>query len=598
MENKIKMFMVLASILVLVLPIISPAIPIRAEEQEVYVLASLRSDLITMNPFMQTLIDESNVMELVYDTLFRQAPNGSFIPWLAESVDISENGTVWTFHIRRNVKWHDGTPLTAEDVAFTLNLIVEKRFPSRSNVFEAINRTELIDDYTVRVYLNYPYAAFAPALSFVYIVQKAKWENVEDPFTYSNFENPIGTGPFKWVERVAGDYVKLAANKDYWAGAPKIDGVIFKIYQSSDAAYMAVDKGEIDAMNNLFIPPHLISQAEEKVNANPALRLHFRKPVYFQYITCPLWKYPFSIKEFREALLYAINVSAIIDVVYNGHADPGSLGTMPPVFGEMPENWYKPGLEKEVLYPFNLDTAKSILDSLNFIDRDGDGIRETPNGTKLEFSMLASSIYPDRIRIAELVRDWWNEIGVKVNVDVLDHRTVVSTFLSHDFDLIVIGIWLSEPDDWYLILHSSGAVVNGFNTAEYKNSEVDALLEQQRAEVNIERRRQLLWEMQEKVAQDIPYLSLVHIHEAYMYRVDKVTGWVTSTIFPPGNFWSYLNLQPATPTTPATATTPATGTTPTEETAPAAGVPLEWIGVGVVAVIIIAVVAFIVLRRK
>jgi len=104
--------------------------------------------------------------------------------------------------------------------------------------------------------------------------------------------------------------------------------------------------------------------------------------------------------------------------------------------------------------------------------------------------------------------------------------------------------------------------------------------------------------MQERVAQDIPYLSLVHIHEAYMYRVDKVTGWVTSTIFPPGNFWSYLNLQPATPTTPATATTPATGTTPTEETAPAAGVPLEWIGVGVVAVIIIAVVAFIVLRRK
>ena len=553
--------------------------PLVGAQEKYYVKVSLRSDLLTMNPFMQSLTDEYSVMELVYDTLFRQAPNGSFVPWLAEKVEIKDGGETWIFHIRKGVKWHDGTELTAEDVAFTLNYTVRYRFPTRSTVWQPIEEVKVLDKYTVTVKLKYPYAAFPSALANLFIVKKEKWEKIEDPMTYSNFENPIGTGPFKWGERKPGDYIRLDANPDYWAGPPKIDGVIFKIFKSSDAAYMATVKGEIDAMNNLFIPPHLIKKAEEEVKKNPALGLHFRKPIYFQYITVMLNKYPFSIKKFREAMLYAIDVNTMVKVVYGGHADPGSLGTLPPVFGEMPQKWYRPGLEKEKLYPFNLTKAKEILDELGFIDRDGDGVRETPNGTKLEFELLASSIYPDRVRIAELVRDWFKEIGIKINVKVLDHRTVVTRFLNREFDMVVIGIWLSEPDDWFLVLHSSGAVKGSFNAAMYKNPEVDKLLEEQRYTVDVEKRREILWKLQELVAKDIPYLVLVHIHEAYLYRVDRFKGWVLSKIMAPAQFWSFINLEPiekevgpgpaptATPASPSTST-PST-MSPTTTSSPA-----------------------------
>jgi len=624
LKNKILAGLILLTLLLTMS--ITAIIPYAmAQEGKVYVKASLRSDLLTMNPFMQSLIDESSVMGLVYDTLYRQAPNGSFIPWLADKVEISEDGKVWMFHIRENVKWHDGTPLTGEDVAFTLNYTVKYKFPTRSNIWEAIESVELKDKYTVVVKLKYPYAAFASALSFLYIVKKDKWEKIEDPMTYSNFENPIGTGPFKWVERKAGDYIMLEANKGYWAGAPKIDGVIFKVYKSSDAAYIATLKGEIDAMNNLFISPHLVPKAEEEVKKNPALRIHFRRPIYFQYITVKLTKYPFNIKEFRQAMLYAIDVNKIINVVYGGRADP--VGTFPPIFGQMPQKWYRPGLEKEKLYPFNLEKAEEILDKLGFIDRDGDGVRETPNGAKLEFELLASSIYPDRIRIAELVKDWFGQIGIKVNVKVLDHRTVASQLLDHNFDMIVIGIWLSEPDDWFLILHSSGARKGGFNSAEYKNPEVDKLLEEQRCTVDVEKRREILWKIQEKVAEDIPYIPLVHIHEAYVYRVDNVVGWVLSDIFPPANFWSFMNLRPAgAPTTTPTTTTPTTTTptTTTPTTTPATptittitktatttvmatttttvtvttGASTEAIAGAIIVIIIVAIIAIAIARRR
>ena len=581
----------------------------QAQFPEGYVRVSLRSDLLTMNPFQQSLIDEFSVMELVYDTLYRQALNGSFIPWLADRVDVRENGTLWVFHIRNNVFWHDGKPLTAEDVEFTINYTVTYRFPKRTNVWEPIERVWRGEDNTVYVKLKYPYAAFPAALASLFIVPKHIWQNITDPMTYSNFENPIGSGPFMWESRKPGDYIILKANPKYWGGSPSIKGVIFKVYGSADAAYGATVKGEIDAMNNLFIPPLLLSKAMSDVASNPALKIHFRKPIYFQYLTFSIKKYPFSIKEFRIAMLYAINISEIIEKVYQGHADPGSLGTLPPVFGEMPEKWYKPGLEKEKLYPFNLSKAKEILDSLGF-KLGPDGVRVTPNGTRLEFELIVSSIYPDRIRIAEMIRDWFSSIGIKINVNVMDHRTVVSKILNKEFQMGILGIWLSEPDDWFLILHSSGAVKGGFNSAEYTNPEVDKLLEAQRRAIDINQRRELLWKLQEKVAEDIPYIPLVHIHEAYVYRVDRFTNWQTSLIFGPANFWSFISLKPigVTPMTETPTTSPTLSplpiSTPTPKTPTATPVETPYpspimtsLVAAIIVVIVIALVALFIIRR-
>jgi len=568
-----------------------------AAQQSGYVVVSLRSDLMTMNPFTYALTDEYSVLELVYDPLYRMAPNGSFVPWLAERVEVLDNGTTWIFHIRKGVKWHDGSELTAEDVAFTFELTLKYRFPRRADIWQAVDSVQVLDPYTVEVRLKYPYAAFPSALSNFFIVQKKQWQNVSDPLTYTNFDRPIGTGPFKWVERRPGDYVKLQANLDYWAGRPSIEGVIFKIYTSSDAAYMAVLNGEIDAMNNLFIPPNLVDQALQQASNNPAIRIHFRKPSFFGYLTYMLTKYPFSIKEFREAMVYAINVTALIDVVYGGHADPGNMGTIPPVL----RDWYRPGLEKEKLYPFNLSKAAEILDKLGFIDRDGDGVRETPNGTKLEFDVLVSSIYPDRIRMVEMIRDWFKQVGIKLNIVVLDHRTVAARLLNRQFDLVMIGIWMGvDPDSWFNVLSCSTAVNGSFNSAMYCNPEVDQLLEVQRMAMNAAQRREIVWKLQEVVANDIPYIVLVHIHEAYAYRVDRFTGWVLSDLLQPANFWSFTSLKPATsPTTTPTTISASNVQSVTSSTAGLGSISTLSIAVAVIiAVAVVAPAVYIVLRKR
>ncbi|MEZ0290299.1 MAG: peptide ABC transporter substrate-binding protein [Sulfolobales archaeon] len=532
-----------------------------SQRPEGFLVVSLRSDLITMNPFLQSLTDESAVSQLVYETLYRQALNGSFVPWLAYRVEVLDNGTLWKFYIRDGVKWHDGVPLTAEDVEFTFNYTVKYKFPLRVNIWDPIERVWR-ENNIVYVKLKYPYAAFPVALTSLYIIPKHIWENITDPMTFSNFANPIGSGPFIWVERKAGDYIVLRANENYWAGAPKIKGVIFKVYGSADAAYIATVNREIDAMNILFISPDLLPRASEDSSRDPSLKIHLREPPYFQYLTFSLTRYPFSVKEFREAMLYAMNVSEIVEVVYKGLAKPGSLGTIAPVFNDMPEKYYRPGLEKENLYPFNLTKANEILDKLNF-KRGSDGVRVTPNGTRLEFQLIVSSIYPDRVRIAEMIRDWFAQIGVKINVQVLDHRTVATKLLNRDFDMCLIGMWFtSDPDGWFNLLHSSSAVKGGFNTADYKNPVVDALLETQRRTINVTERREIVWKLQETVAKDIPYIPLVHIIEPYAYRTDRFTGWQLSKIFAPVNFWTLTSLEPVSATKPTTASL----TTQTQQT--------------------------------
>ena len=527
-----------------------------AQRPEGYLVTSLRTDLSTMNPFMTAYVEESQILDLVYDKLFRRALNGSMVPWLAYKVEVEENGTLWKFYIRDGVKWHDGVPLTAEDVEYTFNLTVAYKFPRRANIWQAIDKVWR-DGNVVYVKLKYPYAYFSDALDSLWIIPKHIWSKISDPMTFSNFDNPIGSGPFIWVERRAGDYVSLKANENYWAGAPKIKGVVFKLYGTADAAYQATLKGEIDSMNILFVPPHLIPKAVEEVSRNPALKIHMREPLYFQYMTYSVKRYPFSLREFREAMLYAINVTEIVDVVYGGYAKPGSLGTYAPVLAEMPGNFYRPGLEKEKLYPFNLSRAREILDQLGF-KPGSDGVRVSPNGTRLEFDLLVSSIYPDRVRIAEMIRDWFSEIGIKLNVKVLEHRTVGSTLLSHNFDLVIIGIWMSDADGWFNLLHSSAAVKGGFNTADYVNPEVDKLLEEQRQTIDLDKRREILWKIQEIVARDIPYVPLVHIYEAYVYRVDRFDGWQLSKIVMPVNFWTMMSLQLVSQKTQTTQTPQAT----------------------------------------
>ncbi len=545
-----------------------------AENEEKIVKVAMGDEVGTLNPFTYQTIYDYMIIDLIYDSLVRIKPDLSPTPWLAERWEISSDGLVYTFYLVKNATWQDGTPLTAKDVAFTFNYILEHKFPRMGKIIDYVEKAEAVDDYTVKIYLKKPYAPFITEIATTKIVPEHIWKDIEDPINFRN-ENPVGSGPFKQVEWVADQYHLLKAYDNYWKGRPKIDGILFKIIKLNDVAFMALKKGEVDAMT-WTVPYSSIEEAEK----DPNIRIALVMDPNVRYLAFNLKIYPLNIKEFRHAVAYAINRQAIVDTVLLGYGVPGHPGVIPPVL----QYWYNPNVPQ---YPYNPEKAKQILDSLGFIDRDGDGIRETPNGTKLEFDIIAMSTWTEMLRATEMIRDWLQQVGIKLNIVTMDFNTMVAKINNREFELHTLGFrgGSADPDFWLSdLFHSRADKPGGFNFAGYHNPEFDQLCDQQVQTPDPEKRRQIIFELQEILAEDLPWIPLFHQKFAFAYRVDRFTGWVPmNTSQGVVSIWSFLSLQPVGETT----TTPAKG-----------GISGTTIAAIVLVIAVIAIGAFILTRKK
>jgi peptide/nickel transport system substrate-binding protein len=489
----------------------------------------------TLNPGTAVLSEAYTIFALVYDTIYEYQLDGTYKLDVAESADVSEDGLTWTFTIRDGINFHDGEPMTAQDVAFSVNLYKNNPDYIYLNTYTTnFDTVEATDDSTVVITLLEPVPNMDYLLSYLYIVPEHVWgENAEAPGS-TEFENleMIGTGPFRMLEYSQNEFVRLGANKEHFQNPPKLDEVIFQTYESPDVLVQSLTSGQVDMITEMP------ATAVETLRNDASVELITGAPfapsvsdIIFNQAdpeNCPTdagglcTGHPaLRDRNVRLALAHATDKQKLIDIVLLGFGTPG-LTLIPDGLGL----WYNDTL---VDYAYSVETANQILEDAGYIDTDGDGVREMPDGSQpLHFRLHWPSDSIDAPRQAELLSEMWGEVGVSLELQAIDPDALTAECCpAFDFDIILWG-WGSDPDPNALLsVYSTEEIPNGYNETGYSNPEVDELHAQQRTELDPERRRELVWQMQEIVFNDVVYIIPYYEQAIQAYRTDKFTGWIT-----------------------------------------------------------------------
>ena len=365
-------------------------------------------------------------------------------------------------------------------------------------------------------------------LVFLYVLPKHIWEN-EDPVEFENTAM-IGSGPFKMVEYKQNEFVHLAANKDH-PQAPKIDEVIFQTFESNDALVQALKTGQVDMITEF--PATAIDSLREAENVEVVTGAPF-SPTVTDVIfnqctsaTCPEGDgicsgHPsLQDRTVRQALSHATDKQKIIDVIYLGLASPGTT-LIPDGLGV----WYNSSLKD---YEHDVALANQMLDDAGYLDTDGDGVREMPDGTNpLVYRMNWPSDSVNGPRLAELLSEQWAEVGVKVEPQAMDPDALTAACCpAFDFDVMLWG-WGSDPDPSLLLsVMTTDEIPTGSSETGYSNPEYDELYNQQAVERDFEKRKELVWKMQQIVMDDVVYIIPYYDPALQAYRSDRFSGWIT-----------------------------------------------------------------------
>ncbi len=432
---------------------------------------------------------------------------------LAESWSVSDDGLVWTFKLKKNVKWHDGHSFTAHDVKFSFDLFINPKVTFlRKATFKDVMKNEVVDDYTFRLYMKKPFASFATILGYlINILPKHKLENLSPKELLNPEEflrHPIGTGPFKFKEFVPGSHLKVVANKDYYDGAPYIDAVIYKIIRDIDAQIAQLQTGQLDM---IILEPHQVPAVEK----NPNIYISLAKQVNYQYISINNRNPLFRDKRVRQALTYGIDKEAILKNVYKGMGEI-CTGPINPIL-----SWvYNPKVKR---YPYDPEKAKALLKEAGWTPGTG-GVLHNKEGKPFHVTLLVDKGNPVREQLAVVAQEYWRKIGIDVRIKGMEFIQVLRAFrkLPPDYEMLVMW-YITPPDPDILDFYHTGSPMNNY---AYSNPEADKLLEEGRQTFDRQKRIEIYKKLQEIIAEDPPVVYLYYPKEirALSKRVKNYAG--------------------------------------------------------------------------
>ncbi len=436
------------------------------------------------------------VAGLIFNGLVKYAPDLTLVGDLAESWDISEDGLVITFHLRRGVRWTDGVEFTADDVMFGYRTIIDENTPTPyKEDFLQVKEAEVLDRYTFRVTYREPFAPALASWGNLPILPKHLLEGKD--ITKTGFgRHPVGMGPFKLVKWEPGQRLVLTANDDYFEGRPYLDYYIYRIIPDQATMFMELKAGGIDLMGLTPI------QYRRQTNTEFFRRnfQKFRYPTFaYTYLGFNLRHPFFKDARVRRAIAYGIDKQEIIDVVLFGL---GSVATGPYV----PNTWpYNPNVKR---YEYNPEKARKLLREAGWEDHDGDGILDR-DGIPFEFTILTNMGNSLRERTATIIQWRLKQLGIKVHIRLLEWSTFINEFIDkRRFEAVILGWSIGLDPDQYDIWHSSKTGEKEFNFVSYSNPEVDRLLEEGRRTFDLEKRKRAYYRIQEILAEDVPYVFL------------------------------------------------------------------------------------------
>lgn len=485
----------------------------------------------TLNPGMAILTEAYTVFELVYDSMYDLNLDGSFTLSLADSVVRSDDGLVYTFKIKDGIKWHDGKPLTADDVAFSYNLYKDTpEYPYLNGYYTPyFSSIEATANNEVVLTLTEAIPNIESQLVFLYVLPKHIWESV-NKLEYENVEM-IGSGPFKMAEYKQNEFVHLVANKAHFATPPKVDEVIFQTFANQDALVQALKTGQLDMITEM--PNTAVESLKSEANIKLVTGAPFAPgitDIIFNQVdpaNCPpeggiCSGHPaLRDRNVRLAMAHATDKQKLIDLILLGLGTPG-MTLIPDGLGL----WYNDALKD---YAFDPAKANQILDDAGYKDVNGDGAREMPDGTNpLIFRLNWPSDSIVAPRTAELLSEMWNAIGIKLEMQAVDPDALTTQCCpAFDFDLMIWG-WSSDPDPSALLyVYTSEAIPTGSSETGYSNAAYDELYAKQQTELDSNTRKDMVWEMQKIVFDDVVYIIPFYDAAVQAYRTDRFTGWIT-----------------------------------------------------------------------
>lgn len=470
------------------------------------VIVGLGQEPTVFNPLMVHIEVDDGVHFSVFDALFRIDPQGVIQPNLALEVPdqknggISEDGLKWRIRLRDDVRWHDGTPFSAEDVKFTLELITNPNFRSWRTAGHALVRDiTVISPTEISWRMEEPFAPYLSFLTETFIVPKHILEKEANPNNAAFNQAPVGTGPFKWGQRVPGDHLELVANPNYFGEGPHIERLVFKYIPDLTVLYTQFKSGDVDLVGQPYITPDHYGEA--KTLPNRVVTLVPRTSFESFYLN--LERPQFKELAVREALYAAIDKEAIIQGLYYGVPTPTET------FMPRQSFFFNANLP---LHQFDVNRAGKILDQAGWA-KGADGIR-AKNGVRLSFTNSTTSGDPLREQVQQFLQQTFAQLGVEMKISNLPAAVMWGEFWTQSqFDSVIVGssYLIGADPDVTNRLHSRSIAVKGgrgSNNAQYTNPEVDALLDKGARTFDSEARRAIYSRVQELVRRDLPFLPL------------------------------------------------------------------------------------------
>ncbi len=485
-----------------------------------------------LNPLLSNqYVVDGDLCALLFNGLTKLDERGEVVPDLALRWEVSDDGLTYTFELRQNARWHDGRPVTADDVLFTVRLLQDPDFPGSpdlSTLWRSV-KVEKEGLWTVRFTLQQPFAPFLDYTTIgllpAHILEGVTAAQLPDhPFN----RQPVGTGPFRLAEIVTEEgepaYAILEANRQFYGPVPMLDRIQFKFYPSDQAVVRAYEAGEVAGIGH--VPPSALAWAR----TNPSLNL-FTLPLAgytLVFLNLRNDEVPFlQTPEVRRALLYALDRQALIDEVLDGQ---GIVAHSP----ILPGTWaYNPEVRK---YRLNRERTVALLKEDGW-QPSTSSESEWPTGWTKEGRPLAFSLLtaddPQQVALAEAMAKQWATVGIQVSVEAVPPTDLQDRLTARQFQALLVELILPGDPDPYPFWHQT-QIEEGQNYAGYDSRDVSEWLEEARQTTDRRRRRELYWLFQERFAEDVP--SLLLYHPVYNYAVDQsVRGVEVGPLNRPGD---------------------------------------------------------------
>jgi len=598
------------------------AVPQAQAADPVVFTVGMLADVDSINPFTGILAESYEIFQLQYSTLLSTS-SADFTPdsGLAESWEASADGLTWTFALRPDLLWSDGTPLTANDVVYTFDRILNGRYEQRNygNYVRNITSVEATDDRTVVMTTREP----SPIMErlAVYILPEHVWSSVDAKAVKSFANEPepgqtlVGSGPFLVVERRTGQFIRMVANDNYYKGRPNVDELVFRVYNNPDALGQALVKGEIDIATGLTADVFSTLEGQEGITTYAGSYSGFNELAFNMGAALtdgtPIGdgNPHMQDQQVRLAISHAIDRQQMVDRILDGYGTPGST-IIPPLYSTLHTD---PGTQG-----YDPALANQILDDAGY-PMGPDGVRIGPDGEPMKYRLFVRSDSDSSVKSGEYFKSYLAAIGIEADIKPVDENALFEIIGRGEFDMFEWG-WVVEPDPDYQLstftcgkrsYEDGGEIYADLSDSFFCDEEYDALYAQQAVTTDQAARAEIVKQMQQIIYDNVAYVVTYYYDNLEAYRSDRFEGFVGqpegsgSLLFQYGTY-TYENVAPigsdtggetAAPSPGATESADAGGGTATEETSGGSSTGLI-IGLVIAALVIIGLVIALVRMRS